>query len=429
LAFSHTSNAALRAVNDILAAGGTVSFAKTDGTIYATKAAEILKRYGVDAKSVTEAPESWPMKRPRIGVYQPWSGNIDEGWTRWILEQFRFPFTVLHNPEVRDGHLREQFDTIVFAEMAARQIMDGARPGTVPGQYAGGIGEEGAQALRDFVTAGGTLVTMGNAASFAIEQFNLPVANALAGLRQDQFFCSGSLLRVEIPDPKHPVVAGLPAMPAVMFERNQAFDTRPAFRGKVLASYVKDRSPLVSGYLLGAEQIQGKAAALDAEYGSGHIVILAFRPQWRGQAHGTYKFLFNALYYNPSMAPETAGGGARGGGRGGGNPQQSAWRREAESVKTEITRLAELNRTYFTARGPAAADPGKQLETALDAFQRDRIPLLDDLRAQVEDAAVVRAEAVWSAQLKRLAVDLRTKDFSAAKVEDLLEQYKLAVVP
>jgi hypothetical protein len=434
LAFSHASNAALRAVNEILAAGGTVSFGKSDGTVYvtngATNAAAILKQTGVDAKSVSEAPEAWPVKKPRIGIYQPWSGNIDEGWTRWILEQFHFPFTVLHNPEIRGGHLKEQFDTILFAEMNARQIMDGAREGTVPGQYAGGIGDEGAQALRDFVDGGGTLVTMGNSATFAIEQFNLPIANALAGLSQSQFFCSGSLLRVEIADAKHPLAAGLPAMPAVMFERNQAFDTRSGFRGRVLASYVKDRNPLVSGYLFGAEQIQGKAAAIDAFYGAGHIVILGFRPQWRGQSHGTYKFLFNALYYNPSMAPEGSGGGARGGGRsGGGNPQQTAWRREAESVKTEITRLAELNRTYFSARGPAAAEPGKQLEGALDAFQRDRIPLLDDLRAQVEDAAIVRAEATWSAQLVRLAIDLRTKDLSATKVEDLLDQYKLAVVP
>jgi hypothetical protein len=155
---------------------------------------------GVDAKSVSEAPEAWPVKKPRIGIYQPWSGNIDEGWTRWILEQFHFPFTVLHNPDIRDGHLREQFDTIVIAEMNAPD--HGRRaPGTVPGQYAGGIGDEGAQALRDFVTAGGTLVTMGNAASFAIEQFNLPVTNALAGCGRSQFFCSGSLLRVEIPTP------------------------------------------------------------------------------------------------------------------------------------------------------------------------------------------------------------------------------------
>jgi ribosomal 50S subunit-associated protein YjgA (DUF615 family) len=94
-----------------------------------------------------------------------------------------------------------------------------------------------------------------------------------------------------------------------------------------------------------------------------------------------------------------------------------------------LTRLLDLNRAYFTARGPLAAEPGKQLEAALDVFQRDRIPLLDDLRAQVEDAAMVRAEATWSAQLKRLAVDLRTKDFSASRVDDLLEQYRLVVVP
>jgi hypothetical protein len=430
-AFSHNSNAALRAVNEILDAGGTVSFAKAESTIYASGNAEaILKKNGVNATSLKEAPEAWAVKKPRIGIYEPWNGNIDAGWTRWILEQFHFPFTVLHNPDVLGGHLRDRFDTIVFAEMATRQIMDGMRAGTVPGQYAGGIGEPGAEELRAFVTAGGTLVALGNAAAFAIEQFNLPVTNVLAGLGQTQFFCSGALLRVEIKEPNHPVVAGLPAAPAVMFERNEVFDTRPTFRGKVLATYLKDRSPLVSGFLLGAAVIEGKAAALDANYGSGHVILLGFRPQWRGQSHGTYKFLFNALYFNSSMAPEAPGGGGRGGrGGAGGNPQQAAWRREADAVKTELTRLLDLNRAYFTARGPLAAEPGKQLEGALDAFQRDRIPLLDDLRAQVDDAAVVRAEATWSAQLKRLAADLRTKDFSASRIDDLLEQYKLVVVP
>ena len=100
-----------------------------------------------------------------------------------------------------------------------------------------------------------------------------------------------------------------------------------------------------------------------------------------------------------------------------------------EAVKTELSKLLDQNRAYFTARGPAAAEPGKLLEAALDAFQRDRLPQLDDLRAQVEDAAVARRYAAYSAQLKKFAVDLRSKDFSASKLEDLLEQYKLAVVP
>ena len=428
-AFSHNSNAAISAVNELLAAGATVSWSKADGMLYASgSVGSILQKSGVDATSLKEAPAAWPVKKPRIGLYEPWGGNIDEGWTRWLLEQFHFPFTILHNADIQRGHLHDSFDSIVFAEMGTRQVMDGMAPGSVPGQYAGGIGETGAQELRDFVTAGGTLVALGNASMFAIDQFNLAVTNVVAGLRQDQFFCSGSLLRAEIKEPGHPVTAGLPAMPALMFERNPVFETRREFRGKVLASYPKDRSPLLSGFLLGADRMEGKAAALDANYGQGHIILLGFRPQWRGQSHGTYKFFFNALYYNPSMAVEETAGGGRGG-RGGGNPQQAAWRREAEAVKTELTRLLDRNRAYFTARGPGAVEEGKTLEAALDAFQRDRIPALDDLRAQVEDAAVSRAEAQWTAQIRKFVVDLRTKDLSASKLDDLMEQYKLVVVP
>jgi len=425
-AFSHNSNAALKAVNEILDAGGTVSFGKTDSMIYATgRAAPILQKAGVDAKSLSEAPTAFSVKKPRVGIYEPWAGNTDEGWTRWIFEQFHFAFARLHNADIQAGHLRDQFDTIVLAEQQSRSILEGMQPGSVPGEYAGGLGESGVDALGEFVTAGGTLVALGNASLFPIEQFNLPVANALAGLRSDQFFCSGTLLKIEIREPNHPVVAGLPADPTVMFERNVAFDTKPNFHGKILAAYPKERSPLRSGYLIGPEHLEGKAAALDVEYGKGHIILIGFRTQWRGQSHGTYKFLFNAVYYNSSMAPapETAPGR---GGRGGNGPE-AQWKTQAEALKNELTTLADQNRAYFTARGPRAAEEGKKLESMLDAFQRDRIPLLDDLR--IEDAAIARREATYSTQLKKLAADLRTKDLSASKMEDLLDQYKLAVIP
>ncbi|HLW77673.1 MAG TPA: hypothetical protein VKS01_11825, partial [Bryobacteraceae bacterium] len=391
----------------------------------------ILERDSVNASSMAAAADSWTVKQPRVALYEPWSGNIDEGWTRWLLEQFHFSFARVHNPEIRDGHLRDKFDTIILAEQGARQIMDGMAEGTVPGQYAGGIGEEGAQNLRDFVTAGGTLIAFGNATLFAVDQFNLPLTNVVQGLSQNQFFCSGSLLKVEIRDPNHEVVQGLPETLPIMFERNPVFDTRPGFRGRVLASYVKDRSPLLSGFLLGAPLIEGKAAALDANYGGGHIILLAFRPQWRGQSHGTYKFFFNAVYYNPTMAEASGGGGGRSGrgGGGAGGQQQAAFRREAEAVKTELGRLVDLNRAYFTARGPRAAEEGKSLEAALDAFQRDRIPVLEDLRAQVEDAGLSRGDATYIAQVRKFALDIRTKDFSASRLEDLLDQYKLAVAP
>jgi DNA repair exonuclease SbcCD ATPase subunit len=126
------------------------------------------------------------------------------------------------------------------------------------------------------------------------------------------------------------------------------------------------------------------------------------------------------------MAPETP---ARETGGGRGNTAETQWKTQAEALKSELTGLLNQNRAYFQARGPKAAEEGKKLETMLDAFQRDRIPVLDDLRAQVEDAATARREATFSTQLKKFAADLRTKDLSAAKIEDVLDQYKLAAIP
>jgi len=326
-AFSHNSNASMKSVNDILNAGGTVSFSKSDAMIYAGgNAASILKNNGVDARSVNDMPAAFAAKKIRVGLYEPWAGNIDEGWTKWILEQFHFPFTVMHNDDVQAGHLRSKFDSILIAEMSARQIVDGMQPGTVPGRYSGGIGDEGVEALREFVEQGGTLVALGNASQFAIDRFSLLVTNVVAGLRSDEFFCSGALLRADVKE--HPVTAGMPPQADLLFERNEAFDTKPGFRGTVLASYIANRNPLRSGYLIGPEKIEGKAAALDVVMGQGHVILIGFRTQWRGQSHGTYKLMFNALYYNNAMAPALAapadppkeGGGRGGRGRGGTTP-------------------------------------------------------------------------------------------------------------
>ena len=190
----------------------------------------------------------------------------------------------LRNGDVQAGHLRESFDTILIADSSQRSIMEGYAAGTIPGEYAGGIGEPGAEALRNFVREGGTLITFNNATLFAIEQFHLPVTNLLGSLTPEQFYCSGSLLRVELRDPAHAAVQGLPREPIVMFERGPAFETKAGFRGTVLAAYPRDRNPLESGYLLHPERIQGKIAALEVFYGEGRVYLIGFRPQWRGQS-------------------------------------------------------------------------------------------------------------------------------------------------
>jgi hypothetical protein len=295
--WNREANAGFRAVNQVLAAKGSVTVSGDDWAasgIDKSKLDAILAENHLRAGAAKEGGK--PVKPLRVGLYRPWTASMDEGWTRWILEQFQFPFTNLYNADIIDGHLREHYDTIVIPDMNERQILDGYRPGTIPQRYAGGLGEEGVQELRDFVTAGGTLVTFNNASLFAINQFKLPVTNALADLRAGQFFCSGCLVTVHIEDEKNPLTAGLAANTIVMFERGPAFDTKTDFKGKVLARYPKERSPLASGYLAGPDRLEGKAAAVDADFGKGHVLLLGFKPQWRGQSHAAYKFFFNAFY-------------------------------------------------------------------------------------------------------------------------------------
>jgi len=295
--FELSANASYRAINQILADKGTVSLEGGDVAVTGLDKGRldgILRENrlrGMDAKEGGK-----PIKARRIGLYRPWVASIDEGWTRWILEQYQFPFASLYNADVIAGHLREHYDAIVIPDISEGQILNGHRPGTIPERYAGGLGAEGVQALVDFVNDGGTLIAFNNASMFAINQFKLPVTNALAGLSAAQFFCSGALLKVHIEDAKNPLTAGLLPDTTVMFERGPAFDTRPDFKGTVLARYNRDRSPLESGYLAGPDRIEGKVAALDAIYGKGHVILLGFKPQWRGQSHGSYKFFLNAFY-------------------------------------------------------------------------------------------------------------------------------------
>ena len=153
-----------------------------------------------------------------MGLYRAWVPVIDEGWTRWVLENYDFAPQTLRNGDIQAGRLRERFDVIILPDSGNEEIMNGFAPGTISGEYVGGLGGSGAAALREFVQAGGTLVAFNDASLFAIAQFGLPVTNVLAGLKEDQFYCSGSLIQVELNDMTHPAVWGLPRDPIVMFE-------------------------------------------------------------------------------------------------------------------------------------------------------------------------------------------------------------------
>lgn len=316
----HRSNAAFRAVNRVFKAGGKITIANKDlvigGTQYepgafvasgvdAARMQSLASDLALKVQATDRMPESaTSLKAPRIGLYASWTGNIDDGWTQWLLEQYEFPHTLLHNAEMKTLHLEDQFDSIVIAELSTNAIMNGHAAGSIPAEYAGGIGEAGLANLKTFVRSGGTLVTLGNSSIFAIDKFKLPVKNVLGELRSLEFFCPGSILRAEVKESSHPVVFGLEPNPAVMFARNPAFEPERDFNGAVLITYPKDDNPLLSGFLLHPEKLQGKAAALDVPYGKGHIILIGFRPQWRCQSWGTYKVLFNSMLYAGGWKPE-----------------------------------------------------------------------------------------------------------------------------
>ena len=238
---------------------------------------------------------------PRVGLYRPWNASMDEGWTRWVLEMFEVPFSSLYNPEIRAGDLRARYDVIVIADMGARQVVDGFQAGTVPPRYAGGIGAEGVRELEAFVREGGTLVTLNGASRFAIDQLHLPVRDVVADLESDEFYVSGSILEVHT-DPSHPVMSGMRERAPTIIADSPVFTTEEGFRGHVLAKYAEAGSPLLSGYLLGEEHLQGYAAALEVEHGEGRVVLLGMRPQWRGQPWGSFRILFNAALYSKAVA-------------------------------------------------------------------------------------------------------------------------------
>ncbi len=241
------------------------------------------------------------LPQPRIALYKPWDPSIDEGWTRWLLERYDFDFTNLTNAQIVAGNLSSHFDVILIPDIESDDILGGFAKGSVPLRYVGGLEGAGVRAIDAFVRAGGTLVTLNQSTSFAIEQLHLPVRNVVADLEPTQFYMGGSILEM-IVDPSHPVMAGMPERAKVVVDNSPVFTTTEAFEGAVLAKYAKAGSPLFSGYLLGEQHLQGYASALDVRHGKGHVILLGLRPQWRGQPFGTFRVLFNAAFYTSQLA-------------------------------------------------------------------------------------------------------------------------------
>jgi hypothetical protein len=247
---------------------------------------------GVDISDV------WRVGAPRIGLYHAWGGNMDEGWTRWVLEQFEFAYASVFDRDVRAGNLRPRFDVILLPDATYDQMLNGLAPGSMPDLYTGGMTARGVSNLYEFTASGSTLVAMDRAAELPLTTFGLPIRNVTAGARDTDFYIPGSLLRVRI-DAAQPVGYGMPDQAAAFFVNSPAFAFSRPDAGRVVASYA-DRDLLMSGWMLGERVLAGRAAVVEAPLDKGRVVLLGFRTQHRGQPHGTYKLLFNAILLSAS---------------------------------------------------------------------------------------------------------------------------------
>ncbi len=309
LAVDAAQNNAFRAVNQAWRAGGTVQLDARGRYVMSGVPAATLAQWAESLALRAEwtvAPSGAKLSKPRLALYRPWTASMDEGWTRWLFEMYGFEFANVYNADVQAGALRDRFDVLVLTDERPRSITDGFQKGSVPPRYEGGIGDRGVRAIEEFVRRGGTLVCLNNSSLFAIDALRLPVRHVIAGVARQQFFASGSILEV-VADPAHPVMAGVPDRAKIFVSGSPVFSTTKEFEGTVLAKYQASGSPLLSGYLLGEKFLNGYAAAVDARYGDGHVVLLGFKPQWRGQPFGTFKVLFNAALFHGELAAKASG--------------------------------------------------------------------------------------------------------------------------
>ncbi len=313
LSLSPAVSNAWKAVNRLLAGNAVVERDRRTGEFLiplSGTAVEMIPRLAAELDISFSAPVSGPggqrrrLRRPRIALYRGQVPMMDEGWTRWVLDQYEFAYDNIGNERIQAGDLGADYDVIILPDAEPSVLHAGYIKGALyngveaPPDYTGGIENVGAASLRRFLIGGGTVLALNNASSYAIERLEAPVRNILSGLGNQQFYAPGSLLKVQV-DTAHPLALGMRPREAVWFESGPAFETGAVANSgspRSVLTYPR-RGVLASGWLLGEKYLSNRSAVLDVPMGDGRLVLFGIRPQYRGQSNATFKMLFNGLFY------------------------------------------------------------------------------------------------------------------------------------
>jgi hypothetical protein len=314
LALDPTQNNAFRLINRAVAEGMTLRLmppTATRGARYLL-AGRNAQRIDSMAKALWVSGERMNVSRAvrtvavptRIALYKAAPGNMDQGWTEWLLDTHDFRYTLIGPADLRNGNLGERFDVIGRGGPPAAGAPAGRGGGAPPAMSA----DDSARvaSIDAFVRGGGTVVAWNQGTASLISTLQLPVRNVVAGVPRQEYFTGVSIMRA-IVDTTHPVMAGMPAEADVVVSSSPVFATTDGFEGAVLAKYPAQGSPLRSGFLHGEERMRGYAAAIDVKRGNGHIVLIAFQPQWRGQPYGTFRVVFNSAFFGRAVSAGASG--------------------------------------------------------------------------------------------------------------------------
>jgi hypothetical protein len=262
---------------------------------------------GVFEPGAAAGPEDIAVGRlPRIGLYSPWTGSMDEGWMRYVLDTDAIPYVTVRNEMLRAGDLAAFIDVLIIPSISPGTLDAGRPAGTAPTPLVGGLAPEGATAVEEFVRGGGTLIAIGSASKWAIDLVRAPLVDVTAGAKD--FSCPGSVLRA-VPEAA-PMTAGMPASVSVFFSRGSAYRDMTADERK--ASGASDARPLTllryaptrllqSGWIAGGEAIEGKGAWVRVPHGRGCVHVMGFQPQYRGWSRGTFQLVHRAALLEPPI--------------------------------------------------------------------------------------------------------------------------------
>ncbi|MCC6317584.1 MAG: peptidase [Gemmatimonadaceae bacterium] len=337
----HAANDAFLAVNRAMKAGASVYWTRTPATVngrtypagsfyiegnrdLVTKAAKDLG-LAFDATAAGPGAGAVKLKPQRIGLWDQYGGSMPSGHTRWLLEQFEFPFEVVYPQALDAGGLRAKYDVLVFvtgaipakrpdaanSEAAQMAAFFGRQPRTddVPAEFRGWLGrvneEKTIPEIKRFLDEGGTVITIGTSTNLA-QHLGLPVSDYMVErsptgqereLPREKFYIPGSIMKVNV-DNSLSVAAGMGAEADVFFDESPVFRLAPdaAAKGvKPIAWFGSDHT-LRSGWAWGQNYLEGGVSMAEASYGKGKVYLFGPEILFRGQPHGTFKFFFNGIY-------------------------------------------------------------------------------------------------------------------------------------